>query len=135
MIFKISFTPDEAYYKETYFELAPFKKWEPVLAVLLIVLGGWIYLYDRYEGVVSFFLVVIGVYEFIKCYYEKNKWIKERMESEISGELMEMEFNDAYIKHAGPFSKGEIKWTGFKEIKKTNKGIVFKVETGTSIYL
>ena len=135
MTFKISFIPDEAYYKEAYFELVRFKRWEPFLGILLIFVGACIFLYDNYAKTISIGLVIVGLYEFIKCFYEKNKWVKERMKSGVSGQRIEMEFDDEVIKHTGPFSHGEMKWSGLKEIKKTKKGIVLRIETGISIYL
>jgi|GEM_PF-2028063 hypothetical protein len=135
MNFKISFIPDEAYYKEAYFEFTPFKRWEPILSMLPIIFGIGLYCYDHYLRTIPFLFVFIGLYELLKCFYNKNKWIKERLKSAVSGQIIEMEFTDEAIKHTGPFSNGEMKWSGFKAIKKTKKGIVLKIESGISIYL
>lgn len=135
MTVKISFVPDKTYYKEAYYELVRFKKWEPFIGIFLMAVGGAIYWYDNYAKTISTGLVVAGLIEFFKCFYEKNKWVKERMKSAVSGQVIEMEFYDESIKHVGPFSQGEIKWEGLKEIRKTDKGIVLKIDTGVSIYL
>ena len=135
MSFKISFIPDETYYKEAYFELVRFKRWEPILAILVMFIGIGIYCYDTYEKTIAFGLFCAGLYEFLRCFYQKNKWVKERMKSGVSGQYIEMEFDDEVIKHVGPFSHGEIKWSGLKEIKKTGKGIILKIDTGMNIYL
>jgi hypothetical protein len=140
MIFKLTFQPDEKYYKEAYEELislSRLKKWEPILATAMTLFGIGLYCFDTAHvlGMFPFFFVVIGIYEVFKCFYSKRKWLKERNESKVKGQLIEMEFDNEAIKHSGPFSTGAIKWAGLKEIKKTTKGIVLKPETGVSIYL
>jgi hypothetical protein len=103
MTFKISFIPDEAYYKEAYVELVRFKKWEPFLGIFLIIIGSGIYWYDHYSKTISIGLAIVGLFEFVKCFYEKDKWVKERMKSGISGKRIEMEFDEEIIKHAARF--------------------------------
>ena len=68
-------------------------------------------------------------------YFEKNKWLKDRLDSKIVGQQIEMHFTDEVIKHNGPFSNGELNWNGIKAIVKTKKGILIKPENGISIYL
>ena len=140
MTFKLTFTPDKKYYEEAYDELislTKLKKWEPVLAVIMGLFGIGLYYFDKSGalGIFPFFFVIMGIYEFFKFFYNKNKWLSERNLSGVNGQLIELEFNDELIKHKGPFSIGEIKWAGLKEIKKTTKGIVLKPENGISLYL
>lgn len=139
MTFNLSFKPDEKYYKEAYEELISLtrlKKWEPILAIIMVVFGVGLDYFDKYDklGIFPFFFMIMGIYEFFKFFYNKTKWLKERRESQVTGQLIEIEFNNETIKHSGPFSNGEIKWTGLK-VRKTNKGIVLKPETGIVLYL
>lgn len=140
MNFNLAFRPDEAYYKEAYKEITSsrkLKKYEPVFAILMVI--GWIGLYffdsSKRLGILPFIFSGIGIYEFFKYYYEKKKWLKDRLDSKIAGQLLEFEFNDNCIKHNGPFSNGEIQWNGLKDIIKTKNGILLKPENGISIYL
>ena len=140
MTFKLTFTPDKKYYEEAYDELisiTKLRKWEPIFAIIMTLFGIGLYYFDERGllGILPFFFIILGVYEFVKVSYIKRKWLKEREHSGVNGQLNEIEFNDEVIRHSGPFSNGEIIWAGFKEIKKTKKGIVLKPETGISLYL
>lgn len=140
MTFNLTFKPDEKYYKEAYEELISLnrlKKWEPIFAMIMTLFGVLLYCFDKTDklGIFPFFFILMGVFEFFKFFYNRTKWLKERNGSKVTGQLIEIEFNSETLKHSGPFSNGEIKWTGLKEIKKTNKGIVLKPESGVSIYL
>ena len=138
MKFKISFTADEDYFKETYKELiglTAFNKHSRFLGICLIVLG--IELRGLLPGLRYLALLVIttGIYSFCWFYYAKYRWFKNQAANKIKDKVLEMEFRDDIIKQNGPFSKAELKWDAFKAIQKTEKGIVFRLENGTSIYL
>lgn len=140
MIFKLNFKPDESYYEEAYGELislTKIKKSEPILASISVLFGIGLFYADKNNvlGFFPIFFILMGVYEFFKFYYEKKKWIKDRNSSRILGQEIELEFSDEFIKHTGPFSNGELKWSGLKSILETKKGIVIKPENGVSIYL
>ncbi len=140
MNFNLTFKPDEDYYKEAYAEIISslkLKKYEPIFATIMVLLGIGLYFFDNHKTLGLFPLVFsgIGIYEFYKFYYEKKKWLKDRLDSRILGQLLELEFNETTIKHNGPFSKGELNWNGLKDIIKTKKGVLLKPENGISIYL
>lgn len=140
MIFNITLTPDEPYYKEAYGELVStlkIKKYEPYFAIIMILFGIGLYYFDTYKvsGIFPIIFSLVGVYEFFKVYHEKNKWMKGRLANNVTGQKIEMEFNESTIVHKGPFSNGEMKWEGFKSIQKTKKGIILKPDNGVSIYL
>jgi hypothetical protein len=140
MNFKIEFYPDKSYYKEAYEEIIStykFKKWEPIFAILFFVFGISIYFINQTENLIFFpsVFIVIGIYEFFKFYNEKRKWIKDRLNSKVFEKKLELEFEEEYLIHSGPFSKGKINWNGINDILKTKKGILIKPETGISIYL
>jgi len=140
MNFKLTFTPDDIYYREAYAELISLKKlkkFEPLFAVILFFFGIGLYYFDNNHvlWILPFFFIIMGIYEFFKIYYEKHKWLKERNGSRLIGQHNEFEFTDDTIHHRGPFSIGEMKWQSLKAIKKTNKGIVLKLESGVSMYL
>ncbi len=136
MNFKLIFTPDKQYYEEAYGEMLSItkvKKWEPVLATVMFIVG--IVFYINSGRLLSFIFSGIGAYEFYKFYNGKHRWLKDRLSSGINKQSLEIEFSKDAIKHSGPFSNGELKWTGLKSIIKTRKGILLKPETGVSIYL
>ncbi|WP_264558856.1 YcxB family protein [Flavobacterium sp. N2270] len=140
MDFKLNFHPDEEYYKEAYDQLisiAKLKKFEPIFAVVFVLIGVCLYYFNMNKafGFSSMIFSAIGIYEFFKFYYDRNKWLKDRNESKINGNKIELEFTDTHIKHSGPFSSGEINWSGLMSIIKTKKGIVIKPQNGLSIYL
>lgn len=140
MNFSLTLTPDEAYYKEAYGEMISalkWKKYEPIFATIMILFGLGLHLLDKTDrlGIFPFVFSAIGAYEFYKVYYEKKKWIKDRLDSRIVGKSIELAFTDDVIKQSGPFTNGELKWDGLKNIVKTQKGILIKPENGISIYL
>lgn len=140
MNFNLTFKPDENYYKEAYAEIISslkLKKYEPIFATIMVIFGIGLYVFDTHKilGVFPFIFSGIGIYEFCKFYFEKKKWLKDRLDSRIAGQLLEIAFNETTIKHKGPFSNGELDWNGIKDIKKTKKGVLLKPENGISIYL
>lgn len=140
MNFKLNFKPDENYYKEAYSEIISslkFKKYEPLFATILVFFGIALYIFDTKKKIGLFSLVfsIGGIYELYKIHYEKKKWIKDRLQSGIADQILEMNFNETTIKHSGPFSSGEMNWNGIKDIIKTKKGLLLKPENGISIYL
>lgn len=140
MNFNLTFIPDETYYKEAYRKIVStlrFKKFEQFFAALIVIFGIGLYFYDTNRNLGSFSIVfiLIGIYEFYKLFYEKNKWLKDRLDSKVAGQKIELEFRDSTIIHKGPFSNGEILWEGIKNIYKTQNGLIIKPENGISIYL
>ncbi|MBK8344834.1 MAG: hypothetical protein IPL12_17040 [Bacteroidetes bacterium] len=140
MIFTITIIPDEPYYKEAYDELVStlkLKKYEPYFAIIMILFGIGLYFFDtdKVLGIFPIIFSLIGVYELYKVYNEKNKWMKARLASNVTGQKIEMEFSDSNISHKGPFSNGEIKWEGIISMHKTKKGIILKPDNGISMYL
>ena len=140
MNFKIDFTPNKEYYKEAYEEMIStykLKKWEPIFALLLIVFGLFNYFTIKSENLkfIPFIFIFLGIYELVKFYSEKRKWINNRLKSNIVGKNFEVEFTDDHMVHSGPFSNGKISWDGFKNLIETQKGIFLKQENGISIYL
>ncbi len=140
MNFTLNFTPDKQYYNEAYGEIVSslkYKKYEPYFAILLIGMGIVLYFQDTYKvsGIMPVAFSLVGIYQLFNLYFEKKKWIKDRLDSKILGQKIEMQFTDESFKHNGPFSNGELKWNGIKKIVKTKKGLLIKPENGVSIYL
>jgi hypothetical protein len=140
MNFNLTFKPDENYYKEAYAEIVStlkLKKYEPIFATAMVLFGIGLYFFDSDKKLGLFPLVFsgIGVYEFCKCYFDKKKWLKDRLDSRNAGQLLDIQFNEITIKYNGPFSNGDINWNGLKDIIKTKNGVLLKPENGISIYL
>jgi hypothetical protein len=140
MDFKISFRPDLDYYKEAYSEMIKgswLKRLEPVFAIVMILfsVGLWYFDINRRLGFFPLFFGAIGVFEFVKVYVSRAKWLKDRVRSGVTGQEIHLRFTDDFIIHNGPFSNGNIKWEGLKSIRQTGKGLIIKPETGTVIYL
>lgn len=94
MTFKLTFTPDKDYYEEAYNELisvTKLRKWEPILAVFMTLFGIGLFYFDNRNilGVLPFFFILMGVYEFVKVFYNKKKWLKEREHSGVNGQPIE----------------------------------------------
>lgn len=140
MDFTINFRPDLSYYKEAYSEIVKnsgLKRFEPVFATVMILVGIGLFYFDK-TNTLRFFSILfsgLGVFELIKVYTSRNKWINERVKSGVTGQEIELKFTDDLIIHNGPFSNGNIKWLGVKSIEQTEKGIIIKTETGIFIYL
>jgi hypothetical protein len=138
--FKLYFKPDEQYYKEAYAEMIStlkIKKYEPIFATIMVFFGIGLYFFDTSKklGMFPFIFSCIGIYEFCKFYFEKNRWLKDRLQNKVANQLVEFEFSETTIKHNGPFSNGELDWNGLKDIIKTKNGVLIKPENGISIYL
>lgn len=140
MNFKLALKPDENYYREAYSELISslkLKKNEPLFATIMVFFGIGLYFFDTQKklGLFPILFSFFGIYEFFKLHLERKKWLKDRLQSGITGQLLEMEFDETTIKHSGPFSSGELSWNGIKDIIKTKRGLLIKPENGISIYL
>jgi len=140
MIFTITISPNESYYKEAYGEIVStlkLKKYEPYFAIIMFLFGIGLYFWDTYKvlGIFPVIFSLVGVYECFKVYHEKYKWLKARLANNVTGQKIEMEFSESNISHTGPFSNGEIKWEGIISIHKTKKGIILKPDNGVSMYL
>ena len=140
MDFKINFRPDLDYYKEAYSELIKtnwVKRFEPLFATIMILfsIGLWYFDHNNKLGIFPILFGALGVFEFIKVYTSRTKWINDRVKSGVTGQELQLQFTDDLIIHSGPFSNGDIKWNGLKSIGQTEKGLILKPEKGTVIYL
>ena len=86
-------------------------------------------------GAVPYFFMAVGLYETIKPFYKKHKWLQERKESHLNGQVITAHFGNDAMSTAGPFSSGEIKWAGIREIRETANALFIIPENGTSIFL
>ncbi len=140
MDFTISFRPDLDYYKEAYSQIIKsngLKRFEPVFATMMILVGLGLWYFDESSalGLFPFLFSGLGLFELIKVYTSRNKWISDRVKSGVTGQEIQIQFTDDLIIHHGPFSSGNIKWIGIKSIGQTDKGLIIKPEIGTVIYL
>jgi hypothetical protein len=140
MDFRIKFIPDLEYYQEAYSEMVKsnlLKRLEPGFAIAMIVIGVIECFYDKY-GVLGYFPIIfggLGIFELVKIYTSRRKWIMARIKGGVYGQELYLHFTESLIFHSGPFSTGNISWAGIKSIKQTDKGLILKQEIGTSIYL
>jgi hypothetical protein len=140
MDFIVNFKPDLDYYKEAYSEIVRnkgLKRFEPVFATVMILVGIGLFYFDK-TNALRFFPILfsgLGVFELIKFYTSRKKWVNDRVKSGVTGQEIQLQFTDDLIIHSGPFSNGNLKWTGIKSVGQTEKGIIIKPETGTVIYL
>ena len=61
--------------------------------------------------------------------------MNDRLKSKLLGQEVKMIFTDTALISSGPFSSGEILWTGMNSIEHTTKGIILRPESGIMIYL
>jgi len=89
MTFKIAFTSSKDYYKESYEELISvkkFKKFEPILAIILLLFGVFLFISDSINKLkfLPIVFIILGVYEFFKFYYDKINGLKRELKVELS---------------------------------------------------
>jgi len=128
----------EEYYKEFYSEWLKFrsyKKWQPHVAILLLIFGIVLFIVFRNNFFIPILFILFGIYEFFEFYYSRNKWLKERLSSNITNKEIMIIFEDNIIKSNGPFSNNELKWNGISKAIETEKGLFLIPENGVSIYL
>ncbi len=139
MNFTVNFRPDLNYYKEAYSEIVRnngVRRFEPVFATVMILVGIGLFYFDKTNSL-SFFPILfsgLGTFELIKVYTSRNKWVNDRVKSGVTGQEIHLQFTDDLIIHSGPFSNGNLKWTGIKSVGQTEKGVIIRPETGTVIY-
>lgn len=130
---------DEAYYKEFYSEWlthrSVYKKWEHKIGMISILLAVGLYLFDAGLLYLSGGLLVFGVLMVVEFYTSKSKWMKDRLTSKINNQSVVMIFRDHEIQSNGPFTEMKGRWSFFKQIVETKKGIFLIPENGISIYL
>ena len=140
MEFSISIIANQEYYNELYSELIKtlkFKKYERVIGILLILFGIYLFIKDKTNvlNIFPLFFILAGIYELFKFYYDKKKWMNERINSKIFNQTLNLTFNEIHIQSNGPFTNATLNWNGLQNIVQTEKGIFLKPENGISIYL
>ena len=136
----IKYTADKAYFREFYdqwLERSKWKKWEPLLSALLIVLGLVYYYLSKHPDIWFLPLIVVmaGLFELGKYIYDKQQWLKARFSSRIFGKELQLVFSEEKIRHKGPFTEGVFHWEDLEAIRQTSKGVFLIPENGISIYL
>lgn len=140
MNFTVNLRPDLNYYKEAYSEMVKsngLKRFEPLFATVMILFAVGLWYFDN-KGTLGYFPLLfggLGIFELIKVYTSRTKWLSGRVESGIIGQEITLQFTDDLIIHSGPFSTGNINWAGIKSIGQTDRGLIIKPETGDAIYL
>lgn len=136
----IKYTADEAYFREFYeqwLERSKWKKWEPLLSLLLIILGLVYYCLNKHPDIWFLPLIVamVGFFELGKYFYDKQQWLKARFASRVFNQQLQLTFSEEKITHQGPYTEGEFLWADLQGIKQTSKGLFLIPENGVSIYL
>jgi len=140
MNFEINFKPSMDYFEESYSEIIKsnwVKRFEPLFAIVMVLFSIGLWYYDR-TGVLGLFPIffgALGVFELVKVYHSRRKWLRDRAQSGVIGQDIRFQFTDDLIIHNGPFSNGNIKWTGIKSITETKKGVLVRPDTGVALYL
>jgi hypothetical protein len=136
----VKYTATEAYFREFYtqwLERSKWKKWEPLLSALLMVLGVVYYFLNKTPHLwfVPLFVSLVGAFELLKYYYQKRQWLAARKASKLFNQEMELIFTEDQITHQGPFSEGSFRWKGLDAVRLTSGGLFLIPENGVSIYL
>jgi hypothetical protein len=79
--------------------------------------------------------MLIGLSNLLRHFYTKRKWLRARLDSHLLNQTIHIEFGPDSLKSNGPFSHGEMLWTGVKAIRQTPNAIFILPENGISIYL
>ena len=140
MNFTVAIHLTEAYYQDYYRGWAAQKwirRYESYLGIAMILIWGGLRFVDGANslGIVPYFFIAVGLYETIKPFYKKRKWLQERKSSGLAGQQITLHFGNDAINTAGPFASSEIKWTGIRHIRQTSHGLFLVPENGISIFL
>jgi len=140
MYFQIELIPTDKYYADFYQDWVSQKwlrRWQPYLAVFMILFWAGLLFLDSGKalGITPQLFMALGGYELGKHFYSKHRWFKERRGSRVNGQKTIIQFRDESIKFDGPFTTGQLKWSGIKEIKQTPSALLLIPENGISIYL
>lgn len=130
---------DKKYYLEFYSEWlefrSVFRKWEDKIGILGVLIAILIYFFDAELKFFSIGFLVFGILMIYEFYSSKKKWMRSRLESNVTNESITMIFEDNEIQSNGPFVEMKGKWNFFKQAIKTEKGIFLIPENGISIYI
>ena len=98
--------------------------------IALIVLG-----IDSEHRTVSIFFVLIGIFNVVWHFWDKHKWFRNRRSANVTGQDIEIRFEDDRISMTSPSSKSESEWTVFQKIVTTESGMFLYPQQGIYIYV
>lgn len=137
MNIRIEVTQNKAYFEEFYQETLlyrlKYRKWQPFIAVLNLVIASVFFWKSAF--IFSLLFMLFAIREAYDYRYSRKKWLAERMNSKTIEAIVKMVFTDEIIYHEGPYQKGTMKWETFEKIEVSPKGLFLSLQKGISIYL
>lgn len=135
----------EEYYKKALQEIITyhtrFRKHQMLFTVLMFLIIIFVIAMACLEILPQIF-IYIGVFLTFMCtasvhdYFDfRRKWLADRMNSQLLEKTVSLTFTNENILHEGPFTKGEMLWTGFANATKTLDGLLLVPQNGISIYV
>lgn len=141
---EITLLLNEAYYKEAYTQTLKTRSSHQLLPIIAAAVVAFGFLsvfstplhYNNSTDIIISSLYILGG-SIILCsrYYARKTWLNDRFKSKLLGQTVKMTFTDTALISTGPFTSGEMLWTGMNSIEHTNKGIILRPENGIMIYL
>lgn len=141
----ISFKIDQAYYEELYqiwlINKSRTRKWQPFIILILLGLAIGSYFHINTKGLKAplYFIPVMfltfTINELYDWFSTKRKWMKERMASKMIDKTVTFNFTEDHIQQISLYSKSEIQWNAFLDIKKIDKGLLLKPDEGFMLFL
>lgn len=141
MNIKIEIKQNKEYFKEFYNETfsyrMKYRKWQPLVAVINLVVAGFFFwkTYPSNLVIVSLLFLLFAIHEAYDYKSSRGKWMKSRLNSKVMGTTSNLIFTDEMIYHQGPYQKGEIKWEMFEKVEETPRGLFLCPQKGVSIYI
>ena len=141
----VQFRLTEGYYKQALKDIIDyrtrFRKRQILIAVLFFLIAiflmivGWLEILPRilfYGGIFMTFMGMAMVHDY---YSFQKKWMTERVNNKLFGKVVTLIFKEEKVFHEGPYTKGEMLWTGFANVTKTQNGLIMVPQNGISIYV
>ncbi|MDP8171120.1 hypothetical protein QJU96_07445 [Pasteurella skyensis] len=130
---------NKEYYLEYYAEWlkykSKFKKYEQLIGITAITVGGFIYIFNKEYYYLSIGLLIFGIIRIYDYYSSKQKWLKERLESKALNNTIQIIFSDEGIETFSEFGNAKMNWDFISDFIMTEKGLILIPENGISIYL
>ncbi len=130
---------NKEYYEEYYSEWLKYrsklKKYEHIVGVSTILIGGILYLVNNSFYFITIGLLILGILMIYEFYSSKKKWLNERLKSKSNNTYFKILFLNDEMQTFGKFGTSKLKWDYISNGIITEKGLILIPEKGISIYL
>ena len=114
------------------------RKWSIPIAILCLISGLAVLIVFGLASehrIIGVFLFLLGVFNVVWHYWDKHKWFAGRRASNVTGQEVEIKFEDNRICMSGPFSQSESDWRAIQKVVSTGRGMYLCPQHGILIYI